>query len=240
MSSLTYSIIIPVYNSGQMLEELFMRIQKILPGDFEIIFVDDKSADNSWAILKKLKAENSSLVKIIRLTKNYGQHNATLCGLQHATGEMIITMDDDLQHPPEEIPKLISTQQEQHADLVYGVNPSGQPLLRRIPSSILKWFTKNILKRNNDWSAFRLMTKKLGDQLAKHEQGFFILDHSALSFTNKISFTKIESAKRKKGKSGYTLGKLLALWGQFVMLYLKLSLNQSSPKPTFVIEQKML
>ncbi len=105
----TYSIVIPVYNSESTLNILCNRIIHVfedLSLDYEIILVDDCSRDNSWNILKDLHAKNSK-IKIIHLIKNYGQHNAILCGLNCAKGEFIITMDDDLQTLPEEIPKLI-------------------------------------------------------------------------------------------------------------------------------------
>lgn len=104
-----YSIIIPVYNSELTLGELITRLIAVFlktHDSYELIFVDDCSTDKSWEILKKYHTEDSS-VKIIHLQKNFGQHNAVLCGLNYASGKYVITLDDDLQHPPEEIPKLI-------------------------------------------------------------------------------------------------------------------------------------
>ncbi|MCJ7698135.1 MAG: glycosyltransferase family 2 protein [Thermoplasmata archaeon] len=114
MNETKYSIIIPVYNSEKTLIELTNRLTTVLSKitiNYEIIFIDDCSSDNSWQILKELYLKDHK-VKIIRLQKNFGQHNATLCGLNHAKGDYVITMDDDLQHPPEEIPKLINKVQD--------------------------------------------------------------------------------------------------------------------------------
>ena len=109
-NNVEYSIVIPVYNSEKTLAKLVSRIQstfKELNKSFELIFVDDCSQDNSWPVLQQLHKDYPNL-KIIRLLRNFGQHNATLCGFSQVSGKFVITMDDDLQHPPEEIPKLIN------------------------------------------------------------------------------------------------------------------------------------
>jgi len=115
------SVVIPVFNSEKTLAELTDRIKNELStisSDYEIILVDDCSLDNSWKVLQQIHKEDKR-IKIIQLQKNFGQHNATLCGLNHAKGDYIITLDDDLQHPPEEIHKLIDKIQEGYS-VVYG------------------------------------------------------------------------------------------------------------------------
>jgi glycosyltransferase involved in cell wall biosynthesis len=114
MNAQKFSVIIPVYNSEHTLAELTDRLTNILSSitiNYEIIFIDDCSSDNSWRVLKDLHSKDCK-IKIIHLQKNFGQHNAILCGLNFAKGDFVITMDDDLQHPPEEIPKLINKIQE--------------------------------------------------------------------------------------------------------------------------------
>ena len=104
-----YSIVVPVYRSEQSLQELYDRTAKVfegIPGDFELIMVEDGGGDNSWEIMKSLR-EKDERVRIVRLTRNFGQHNALMCGFSFASGEYVVTIDDDLQNPPEEIPKLI-------------------------------------------------------------------------------------------------------------------------------------
>jgi len=104
-----YSIVVPVFNSEFTLRKLYDRtveVFKQLDKTVEFVFVDDSSLDNSWEVLKSVKALNPKNVTIIRFNKNYGQQNATFCGMEHAKGSFIITMDDDLQQPPEEIPRL--------------------------------------------------------------------------------------------------------------------------------------
>jgi len=107
-----FSVVVPVFNSQDSLEELFNQIKVVfeqLQKSFEVIFVDDGSTDNSWTVLQKVKENNVEQVKAIKLNRNFGQHNATVCGFSFAKGKSIITLDDDLQNPPAEIPKLIET-----------------------------------------------------------------------------------------------------------------------------------
>ena len=106
VSNLTeLSVVIPVYSRGEYLSELHSRLKSVMESNsirFEIIYVDDCGFLESWPVIKQI-AQNHSNVKGIRLTKNFGQHNATLCGIRHASYQVIATLDDDLQHPPEEI-----------------------------------------------------------------------------------------------------------------------------------------
>ena len=140
------SVIIPVYNSEQTLEELFGKIKitfEELGKSYEIIAIEDGSSDNSWEVLESLKKEYPSLLTIIRLTKNYGQHNATLCGFEYSSGELLITIDDDMQICPSEIKKLYSQYREAEADLIYGFyKKKRHSLLRNLGSKFLKKSSK--------------------------------------------------------------------------------------------------
>ena len=106
---LDLSVVIPVYNSAQTLFELVGRLEKVLKeivnNKYEIVFINDGSTDSSWDLLKKLAGSNDKIIAI-NLTRNFGQHNALMCGFTIAKGKYIITIDDDLQNPPEEIQKL--------------------------------------------------------------------------------------------------------------------------------------
>src|SRR3989344_6135073 len=116
-----FSVVIPVYNSEKSLFELYKRITKVMQKQnksYEIIFIDDCSLDESWKILQNLHKKDKR-VKVIQLTKNFGQHNAIICGFSFTKGNYVITMDDDLQHPPEEIPSLIKKINEGYS-VVYG------------------------------------------------------------------------------------------------------------------------
>ena len=115
------SVVTPVYNSEASIAELCRRLSEVLPRiatEYEIILVNDGSRDRSWETISELSSRFST-VRGLNLMRNYGQHNALLCGIRAAKYDVIVTMDDDLQHPPEEIPRLLE-QLEQGFDVVYG------------------------------------------------------------------------------------------------------------------------
>ena len=117
------SVVIPVYRSESTLVRLVDRLLPVLEATgrrHEIIFVEDGSPDDSWAVLGRLQAAHPDRIAAIQLMRNYGQHNALMCGLRHARGRLVVTMDDDLQNPPEEIPKLLEAIEARNLDLVYG------------------------------------------------------------------------------------------------------------------------
>ena len=118
------SIVVPVYRGRDTIEPLMGRLVAELHRmgcSYEAVLVDDSSPDNSWQVLRELQAAHPDRVTAVRLMRNFGQHNALMCGLRHARGRLIVTMDDDLQHPPEEIPKLLAAIDAAGADVVYGV-----------------------------------------------------------------------------------------------------------------------
>lgn len=171
MSACNYSLVIPVFNSEKSLRELFTRVtntfQKI-GQSFEIIFVEDGSQDESWNEVTKLKQEFPDIVRGIRFTKNFGQHNALLCGFRFTKGEWVITMDDDLQTPPEEISKLINKINETKADLVYGKYETKQhSLMRNTGSRLLKRLAPYASGNTTEGSSFRIISKDIVDQIGR-------------------------------------------------------------------------
>ncbi|HET7144448.1 MAG TPA: glycosyltransferase family 2 protein [Anaerolineales bacterium] len=132
------SIVVPVYRGESYVEALVERLARVLPGiarKYEIILVNDGSPDASWAIITHM-VKKHKWVKGICLMRNYGQHNATLCGIRSARYELIVTMDQDLQHPPEGIPVLLSKINEGY-DVVYGA-----------PKKLPQGFFRNIMTAN--------------------------------------------------------------------------------------------
>jgi glycosyltransferase involved in cell wall biosynthesis len=122
LNSIKYSILIPVFGAENSLVLLNNSIKEFFETKYtyEIIYINDCSLDNSWEVLKKIKSENNQ-VTIINFNRNFGQHAATICGFKHAKGDFIITLDDDLEAHPKELEKLILSQEQTNADLVYGV-----------------------------------------------------------------------------------------------------------------------
>jgi polyisoprenyl-phosphate glycosyltransferase len=216
------SIVVPVYNASKVLFELRERIESALTGSghtYEIIFVDDYSTNDSWKIIKELKKNYPGIVVGIRFAKNFGQHNAIFCGLHYCTGDFIVTVDDDLQNPPEEIMKLIECQENTGADIVYGISTTYQrPLLRRVTSNLFK-FSSKVTSNSRGGSSFRLLKKELVKKLISHNQYFVFLDELVAWYTSNMEFITVRHDKSRVGKSRYTGSKLLKLYNNLLIGY---------------------
>lgn len=208
----TCSVVIPVYNSAETLEALAERLGQVLPRvatDFELILVNDGSRDESWLVICQL-AQKYPWLRGINLMRNYGQHNATLCGVRAARCEIIITMDDDLQHPPEEIPLLVEKLDEGY-DVVYGV-PQKRP-----HSWWRNWFsviTKRVLaevmgiRTIRDIGAFRVFRARLRGAFAEYRNPNVILDVLLSWGTNRFATVLVTEKPREVGRSNYSFYKL--------------------------------
>ncbi|MFT5862438.1 MAG: glycosyltransferase involved in cell wall biosynthesis [Flavobacteriales bacterium] len=217
-----YSVVIPVYNSAVSLEELYARIHsafKEFGSAFEVIFVDDYSEDSSWRVLQDLKVQFPETVKLIRFARNYGQHSATFCGFQHAKGDFVISLDDDLQNAPEDIPKLIQKQRDTLTELVYGIGGKQQTFWRKMGSGILRSGSKLLEGGPHKGSSFRLLSRSLVDQVLQHNRHFIFLDEVLFWYTNEIAFETVPHYSRPNGSSGYSLRKLLGLVARSTLFY---------------------
>lgn len=210
-----YSVVIPVYNSELSLEELCQELESTfrdLNLSFELIFVDDNSTDGSWQVLRTLKNNHPECIRVIRLARNSGQHNATLCGFSFAHGERIITMDDDLQHPPSEIIKLHVTAEQTAADVIYGVyRTKRHSFIRNIGSRSLRQSARLIHRSSGKGSSFRLINREIVRKVLNHGQHFLFLDEVFQWYTDDMAFVEVEHHHRKYNKSGYTSRKLFRL-----------------------------
>ena len=158
------SVVIPIYNSAAMLEELLARLTEVLAPlvpRYELILVDDGSKDESWEVTSSLSERYGTLVTV-QLMRNYGQHNALMCGLAMAKGNFIVTMDDDLQNPPEEIPKMLARIQQGGLDLVYGCpDTRSHAAWRNLGSAVVWRFYKKIFRNPVTPTPFRVMRHQL-------------------------------------------------------------------------------
>jgi undecaprenyl-phosphate 4-deoxy-4-formamido-L-arabinose transferase len=224
-----YSIVVPVYNSSESLEELYRRIGQTmgrLEKTFEVIFVDDDSADTSWNTLEAIQKANPAKVVAIRLARNFGQHNATICGIAQASGAYIITIDDDLQNPPEEIAKLIDAMQQSEADLVYGIyGRKHHSMARNLGSGALKSWSRRLFKTKGHGSSFRLMRSSLAKKLLNHQINFIYIDELFNWYTSHISFTLVDHQKRPYQQSTYTSHSLISLLSNLVIYYTAIPLK---------------
>ncbi len=215
-NELDLSIIIPVYGSEETLRELINRIEAACDKtsrSYEIICVNDGSLDNSWKTLVALVSEQpNQRLKAIDLMRNFGQHNALMCGIRHSSGKLIITIDDDLQNPPEEIPKLIHAIEESRADLVYGqyVSKQHKPW-RNLGSAVVNAFYRFVFKNNITITSFRIFRGELGQSIASYNLNFTFIDGLLAWNTQRISSTPIEHHPRACGRSNYSIAKLSTL-----------------------------
>lgn len=213
-----YSVVVPVYNSSESLPELCERVCSALTNyKFELILVDDGSTDKSWAVLKAEKAKRPDHLKIIRLSKNFGQHNAISCGFNAAKGAFAITIDDDLQHPPEEIVKLIECQKKNDSDLVYGIPENRKHGMLRIAGSYFVTKSSKYLQGNAEGSSFRLIKREIAIQIQRHQHKSMIFIDEILSwYTNNVHTVSIAHHARKYGVSGYSSVMLVRLYFDIV------------------------
>jgi glycosyltransferase involved in cell wall biosynthesis len=217
--NISYSVVIPVYGAENSLEKLHQSLVSFFENkySYEIIFVDDASPDNSWEVLKKIK-QSAPNVTLIRMSKNFGQHGATVCGFKHAKGNSIITIDDDLEVHPDQIQKLIDNQEKSNADLVYGLyKKQNQPFFRQLFSDGYKLLSKLEGPQKGKGSSFRLMKKSLTDKLVQNHRQFVFIDELCLWYTKKLAFVNVEANPEYIDKQRYKMGGLFRLTGTIIM-----------------------
>ncbi len=207
------TVLVPVYNSEGSLRPLVARLEPVLrrvAREFELILVNDGSRDGSWKVVEALAREHA-WVRGITMMRNYGQHNALLCGLRAARGELVITLDDDLQHPPEEIEKLLAALDE-NSDVVYGTpHKERHGLLRDLASQI----TKRALEKSmgaetaSKVSAFRVLRTQLRACFDKYQSQFVSIDVLLTWGTTRFKAIEVRHDPRTIGASNYTFKKLL-------------------------------
>jgi len=207
------SVVIPVYRSEAILPELVRRLEPVLAAiadSFELVLVNDCSPDRSWDVISDL-AMQYPWIHPINLMRNYGQHNALLCGIRAARYDVIVTMDDDLQHPPEEIPKLLEVLSRGY-DVVYGTPEQEQHGLGRdFASWVTKLALQNVMgaKIARQVCAFRVFRAQVAKAFAHYEGPFVSIDVLLTWGTNRFATIPVKHVPRKQGPSGYTFRKLI-------------------------------
>lgn len=207
------SVVVPVYRGESLIEPLVERLAKALPKfskKYEVLFVNDGSPDQSWAVIQSL-ARRYKWVRGLRLMRNYGQHNATLCGVRAAQYEITITMDQDLQHPPEEIPVLLA-ELEKGFDVAYGAPKKlPQGFLRNVLTANIKWILASIMgvPSVKNLSAFRAFRTELREAFANFRSPAVTLD--VLLSWGTIRFTSVQVDIGEAGQSNYQFGALVRI-----------------------------
>lgn len=204
---------IPVFNGQRVLAELLSRLQPVLDeltGCYEVIMVNDGSRDESWRVIQEL-ARKYSFVRGINLMRNYGQHNALLAGIRSAQHDVIVTMDDDLQHPPEEIPQLLA-RLNAGCDVVYGAPRKEQHgLWRDIASQVTKLALQASMgvEVARHITAFRAFRTCVRDAFANYSGPFVSIDVLLTWGTAGFAVVPVHHGLRKAGVSNYTFRKLV-------------------------------
>ena len=207
------SVVIPVYCSAEGLPTLVDELERVLPTlaeQYEIILVDDGSPDHSWEAIQGIQRQNPC-VRGFTLMRNYGQHNALLYGIRQAQHTTIVTMDDDLQHPPGEIQKLLDKLNEGY-DVVYGTPEQQQHgLLRDLASQITKIVLQGSMGIDvaRSVSAFRAFRTQVRDAFANYNTAYVSLDVLLTWGTTRFAAIQVRHAPRRYGVSHYTLRKLI-------------------------------
>jgi glycosyltransferase involved in cell wall biosynthesis len=213
LAPIRLSVVVPVYRSAQTLNDLHRRIVAVLEPlepAFEIILVEDCGGDDSWQVIESLAARDAR-VRGIKLARNYGQHNALLCGIRAARGERLVTIDDDLQNPPEEIPKLLA-RLDDGCDVVYGT-PENEThnFMRNQASRITKFALQNAMgaESASKVSAFRVFRTRLRDAFEAYRSPTVNIDVLLTWGTTHFAAVPVRQDERTIGDSGYSFGKLV-------------------------------
>ncbi len=209
------SIVVPVFRSEVTLRALFDRIARAMEataGGWEIVFVDDASPDGSWPILESLQRAHPDHVVAIRLARNFGQHNAIMCGFREVRGDVVITMDDDLQNPPEEIPKLVRALENSDLDLVYGrYGTKKHRPWRNGGSWMVNAFYRRVFGNRVTVTSFRAIRRETVANILAYDLNFTFIDGLLAWNTQRIGEVDVEHHERAVGRSGYTLARLATL-----------------------------
>lgn len=210
------SVVIPVYRGASTIGRLVAALSTLRPeAGMEVVLVNDGSPDDSGEVCRALVREAAVPITYVEHARNFGEHNAVMTGLRHARGAFVVTMDDDLQNPPEEVLRLYDCARLGGWDVVYG-----QPVLKR-HSAWRNWGSR-AANRVADWlldkphglylSSFRCMSALVARTVALYQGPYPYVDGLALQATTRITEIPVQHLPRADGRSGYTLRRLLRLW----------------------------
>jgi undecaprenyl-phosphate 4-deoxy-4-formamido-L-arabinose transferase len=211
MATPAISVVVPVYNGAATLAELARRVDEALAGRaYELVLVNDGSADESWERIAALAREQLH-VRGLDLMRNYGQHNALLAGIRAARGGVVVTIDDDLQNPPEEIPKLLARLEEDGVDVVYGTAADQRYGFWRGLGTRLSKLALRVAIGNDvadRVSAFRAFRTDLRSAFAGFEAPYVSIDVLLNWGASRYAFVDVEHRARDVGRSSYSFGRL--------------------------------
>lgn len=188
--------------------------------DYQIVLVNDGSMDNSWKMIREFSAENEKITSI-NFLKNYGQHTAVFCGIQHATGDYIITLDDDMQNPPQEIIHLINKIHEGYDAVFAKFREKKHNMIRRLGSRIVGYLNAKIFSKPKDLTLtnFRIFTKDVGKRVGDYHTFYPYIPGLVLKFSSSMANIETEHREREIGTSNYTVFTILRLVARLLFNY---------------------
>ena len=215
-SRLALTIVIPVYNGATSIGELVSVLEEMaIDGGHEIVLVNDGSRDDSHAICRDLAEHARVPITLVDLSRNFGEHNAVMAGLRHASGAHIITMDDDLQNPPEEVKRLLAFAQQSGREVIYTYyDEKHHARWRNLGSRFTNWVAGFVLDKPNGFylSSFRCISAFVAAEITRYEGPFPYVDGLILQVTQDIDRLLVRHLPRAVGRSNYTMRRLLRLW----------------------------
>src|SRR5437660_2879100 len=214
-SRFALSIVVPVYNGASSIGELVGALEELqIPGGHEIVLVNDGSPDDSLAVCRGLVERARVPMLLVDLSRNYGEHTAVMAGLRHASGAHIITMDDDLQNPPEEVERLLEYAQNTGHEVVYTFYDEKQHAFwRNLGSRFTNWVAGFVLDKPKGFylSSFRCMSAFVVREVTRYDGPFPYVDGLILQVTQDIDRLLVHHLPRAVGRSNYTMRRLLRL-----------------------------
>jgi undecaprenyl-phosphate 4-deoxy-4-formamido-L-arabinose transferase len=210
------SVVVPIYNEEANLEEFLRRITTVMDSSgrpYEIILIDDGSRDGSLAILKEWAARRGDVLRVLELSRNFGQHPAILAGFRDVTGDIVVTLDADLQNPPEEIPKLLAKIEEGY-DVVGGVRQNRQDsLARRLASAMVNRVTASMtrMKLTDFGCMLRAYSRDVVEEINRCDEASTFIPALGQSFARRPTEIEVAHAPRTRGESAYSFYRLVRL-----------------------------
>ena len=212
----TLSVVVPVYRGANSVGQLVEALSALkIDGGLEIVLVNDGSPDNSLEVCKTLVAKASVPITLVNLSRNFGEHNAVMAGFRHARGQWTITMDDDLQNPPEEVIKLLDHARTNGYDAVYTYyDDKKHAAWRNWGSQFTNWVADILLEKpkNLYLSSFRCLSSFVVEQVVAYEGPFPYVDGLVMQVTQNVGRIRVTHLPRAEGRSNYTLRRLIRLW----------------------------